>query len=206
MFQKIASDIKFDWTFDDIVDQLDHDVYHGNNIPPDMHDTASSAYFQTFYSKVSTSTNFGTFFPKQAEDVIEKLTVLQDRVRREIKEGILMPSDMLQLFIDKELKSKDVLFLRVDASQGADVHVDQRRAKALNIGFQNSNTCTTYTRPGKELDGFFDDFNKLKAFTMNDGDAYLLDVGQAHAVRSNFPKLKGVKRYIISHNLAKHSQ
>jgi beta-galactosidase beta subunit len=99
-----------------------------------------------------------------------------------------------------------VLFLRLDASVGASPHIDQRRAKALNIGFQNSNTCTTYVREGKDLEGFFDDFGKLQAFTMNDGDAYLLDVGQAHAVRSNVPEAKDLKRYIISHNLAKHNQ
>lgn len=206
MFQHISNNIYFDWNFDDIAHQLEDDVYHGNNIPPDMHDASTSAYFQTFYSKVSTSTNFGTFFPRQAEDIIEKLTTLQDSVREQLKHGILEKTELVQLFLDKELRPKDVLFLRLDASEGASVHVDQRRSKALNIGFQNSNTCTTYVRPGRSLEGFFDDYSKLKAFTMNDGDAYLLDVGQAHSVVSNVPELKGLKRYIISHNLAKHPQ
>jgi len=206
MFQQIASGITFDWNFDDLVDQMSEDIYYGDNIPPDMHDSVKSAYFQSFYSKVSTSTNFGTFFPRQAEDIIEKLTRLQDTVRQQVKEGSLAATDMVQLFLNKELKPKDVLFLRVDASVGASVHVDRRRSKALNIGFQNSNTCTTYVRAGRDLDGFFDDFGKLKAFTMNDGDAYLLDVGQAHAVRSNVPELTNLKRYIISHNLAKYPQ
>jgi hypothetical protein len=201
MFQHIASGITFDWNFDDLVDQLSDDIYYGDNIPPDMHDKANSAYFQSFYSKVSTSTNFGTFFPREAQDVIDKIAQLQENIRQQVKEGSLESNELIQLLLHKELKVKDVLFLRLDASEGSSVHIDRRRSKALNIGFQNSNTCTTYVRPGKELDGFFDDFSKLKAFTMNDGDAYLLDVGQAHAVRSNVPELKGMKRYIISHNL-----
>jgi hypothetical protein len=201
MFQKIATNIKFKWNFDDIIGELSEDVYYGDSIPADMHDRTSTAYFQSFYSKVSTSTNFGTYFPRQAQDVIDKIAELQETVRQQLKEGSLESSEMIELLLQKELKVKDVLFLRLDASEGSSPHLDRRRSKALNIGFQNSNTCTTYIRPDKKLDGFFDDFGELTAFTMNDGDAYLLDVSLAHAVRSNVPELKGLKRYIISHNL-----
>ena len=201
MFKFIASGIKFNWKFDDIIAQMGEDRYYGDNIPTDMHDNMNSAYFQTFYSKVSTSTNFGTYFPAQAEDVLNQIAALQKSVRQQVDAGDLEATELVQLFLDRELLIKDVLFLRIDAAQGSSPHIDRRRKKALNIGFQNSNMCTTYFRPGTDFDNFFDDYSKLTAFTMNDGDAYLLDVGQAHAVKSLVPEAQGIHRYVISHCL-----
>jgi len=201
MFQYIASGIKFDWNFDDIVDQMDEDKYYGDNIPPTMHDETKKAYFQTFYSKVGTSTNFGTYFPKQAEDVLNKIYDIQQTIRKRISNGEMSPTPLVDCLLHQELLIKDVLFLKIDAAQGASPHIDRRRKKSLNIGFQNSNVCTTYFRPGENFDNFFDDYTKLTAFTMNDGDAYLLDVGQAHAVRSTVPDAKNMFRYVISHSL-----
>lgn len=204
MFEHLSSNIKFDWNFDDIISHLKEDVYYGDNIPGGMWDQIDGCYFQTFYSKVSTSTNFCKYFPILAKDVIEKIASLQADTRKKVESGECEKTKLIEMFLDRKLYPEDVLFLRIDPAQGADPHIDKRRQIALNIGFQNSCTCTTYWRPGYELDNFYDDFSKLKAITMNDGDAYLVDVGQSHAVKSNFPELKGIYRYVISHNLARY--
>lgn len=204
LYQHLASDIKFDWNFDDIIHLLKDDVYYGDNIPAGMWDKIDGSYFQTFYSKVSTSTNFYKYFPKYAEDIIDKIAHLQNKVQKEVDSGFIEKTFLIEKFLERKLFPEDVLFLRIDPSQGADPHIDKRRQIALNIGFQNSCTCTTYWREGFELENFYDDFTKLKAITMNDGDAYLVDVGQAHAVQANFPEIKGLQRYVISHNLARY--
>ena len=203
LYQHLSSGIKFDWNFDDLEGKLGPDKYMGENIPSDMYDDISCSYFHTFYSKVGTSTNFSLFFIPESQHIVDKLKELQDKVREDVSKGLVERTELVDLFLEKNILLKDVLFLRMDAGVGATPHVDRRRSKALNIGFQNTCTCTTYFKEGKDFSDFYGDVSKLKAITMNDGDAYLVDVSQAHAVKANFPELAGTQRYIISLNLSK---
>lgn len=204
MFELVDRNIKFDWNFDDIIGQMEEDKYYGDNIPQGMWDKVDGAYFQTFYSKVSTSTNFSKYFPTYAQDVIDKIAALQEKVSKQVSDGLIERSMMIDHLLNRKLFPEDVLFLRMDVNEGASPHIDKRRQIALNIGFQNSCTCTTYFKPGTDVDNFYGDFSRLTALTMNDGDAYLVDVGQSHAVKANFPELTTMKRYVISHNLARY--
>ena len=201
LYQHLDSNIKFSWNFNDIIEKLGEDVYYGTTIPIDMYDSQALSYFQTFFSKVSTSTNFANYFITECDEICSKIIDLQSKTKERLANGELAPSVLTDLFMQKSLLPKDVLFLRMDCSAGADPHIDIRRKYALNIGFQNSNTCTTYIKEGTNVENFYEDFSKLKAITLNDGDAYLMNVGNSHAVKSNFPELSGSKRYIISINL-----
>jgi hypothetical protein len=203
LYKFVASGIKFDWNFNDIADRLGPDLYQGNDIPKFMYDVSDRAYFQTFFSKVSTSTNFWKQFKEQSIDVCDKVIAIQSIVTESIKNGEIERSYLTDALLEKTMRLEDVLFLRMAGNYGADPHCDVRRALALNIGFQNSNMCTTYIKEGKDTEAFYDDMSSLQAFTMNDGDACLINVGHVHSVRSTFPESIDQKRYLISVNLSK---
>jgi hypothetical protein len=202
MFEFVTSGVHFDWSFDDIKDQMKPDVYYGENLPQSIYDDIDGAYFQTFYSKVSLTINFSKYFPELSNQVLSKVLSIQDQVRREVETGHRKLTPLVEILINKNIIHRDILFLRMEINQGSDPHVDRRRAKALNIGFKNSSTCCTYFKPGKDYENFYDDYTKLSGLMMNDGDAWLVDVGQAHSVKTNFPDAKpGEYRYIITVNL-----
>ena len=203
LFEKVADGIKFDWKFSDIVSQFSEDVFRDKDIPTSMFDDSGKAYFQVFYSSVGTSTNFGSIFPDQAQDVCNKVCHIREVVRSEVEAGKRPLTPYIQMLLDCVPRRRDVLFLKAKPGVGADPHLDHRRKIVLNIGFENSCTATTFAKPGYDLEGFYDDYSKLKAFTLNDGDAYIMDVNQAHAVKSLVPAESGLYRYIISYPLIK---
>lgn len=201
LFQKIATNIKFEWSIDDLSSKMLPDVYHGNNIPKFMYDQQDNAYFQTFYSDVSTSTNFWKQFKYESEDIVDKVCLLQQQVKEKCINGEMETTHLIHLLLEKKMSINDALFLRMKCSIGAAPHCDQRRKKALNIGVRNSSTCTTIIKHGTDTDNFFES-NELFEFTMQDGDAYLLNVGEAHAVKTKVPDSQDF-RYIISVNLSR---
>jgi hypothetical protein len=203
LFQYITNNIKFDWSFNDIENKLGNDIYQGNVIPEYMHDNQDIAYFQTFSLKISTTTNFWKQFKYESEDVVDKVLQIQRFVREQTKYKLLSETLLVEHLLNKEMKLNDVLFLRMNSDQGADPHCDRRRACALNIGFENSNTCTTLIKESKSTENFYENLNDLHAFTMNNGEAYLVNVSYAHSVIPLYPNIKNKKRYIISVNLAK---
>ena len=203
MYEFMGTGVRVNWNFNDIGKDMGADVYYGDNVPEQMYDEGSNSYFQTFFSKVGTSTNFSTFFPDQSKEIVYHIIQLRERVRDEVTRGVRPMTEYTRLLLACEPRMRDILFLRTMPGVGTLPHVDIRRKIALNIGFQNSNTATTYARSGTDLENFWDDYSKLKAYTLNDGDAYVMDVSQAHAVRSMLPEDSNVMRYIISYPLIK---
>jgi hypothetical protein len=205
MFEYITNDFKVDWNFDDIIHAFGEDVYHGDNLPVSIYDNRDQCYFQTFYSKVSTSMNFSKFFPEKSQELLSKIQTIQVLVRDMLDKGNIKNVELATLFVNKNIHVRDILFLRMDVGVGASPHVDRRRTKALNIGFQNSNCCTTYFRPDKKLDDFWENPEILKKYTLQDGEVYLMDVGYAHSVVPNENATDDEKRYIITVNLDSNS-
>lgn len=205
VFQKLASDFKFEWDLDDLTSQFGPEIFHGSEVPKYFPDDESRAYFQTFDVGLGTSINFWRQFEKECSDVVDKVKKLQQEVRLKVDSGEYERTELIELLLKKQVRVNDIIVLKMKANQGAMPHIDRRRTKALNIGIKLSSACQTLLRPDSNIvEDFYTREEPPLSYTMNDGDVYLVDVGVPHAVKSNMPDLPDTRyRYILTINLVR---
>jgi hypothetical protein len=87
--------------------------------------------------------------------------------------------------------------IRTIGGSSVPVHCDITRDTCINIGLRNSDTFRTVIGyDSSELDFY----NKpTQSYTMNDGDAYLISIKNAHCVESLITE--ALPRYIITYNM-----
>jgi hypothetical protein len=190
-FVKISSGFVISWDLDKIEEQFVTVV-----IPEGVQihsDPLKRPHWQTYAkSKISFARNFSNNFPKECNEIAEKLRAAQ-----------LMSIENTHQLIDKfmlhAISPDNVGLIKVFPGESVGAHCDVTRSVSINIGLKNSNAGTTYVSDGTNIKEFWQ--QNLSSYTMQDGDVYLLQVKNSHAVKSNVSTNSGLTRYIITYTM-----
>lgn len=203
-FIKLASDFKVDWDIDDITSKMSDDIQIPNNLRSSytdssgiVHDrpyTDSSgiAHWQYYTAGISFSRNFFKNFPHECIDVVIKLKKLQW-----VHCSSSTDNELLLTFINHNIVPNRVNIIRTIGGTNVNVHCDTTRNSCINIGLKNSNTFKTRISESQDVNNFHN--NPTETYTMNDGDAYLINIKNAHSVESLINNVE--PRYLITYNL-----
>lgn len=189
-FIKIASDFTVSWDIDSIVNNISDDIINPYENSSPYSDPSGVAHWQLFSkTNISFARNFFQNFKLQCVEVASKLRKIQKSV---IDDDILTKS-----FVSHNIIPQRVNLIRTIGGFDVDVHCDATRSSCINIGLKNSNTFRTRISDNQDINNFYN--NSTETYTMNDGDVYLISIGNAHCVESltTVPE----SRYIITYNL-----
>jgi len=148
-------------------------------------------FWQTYLNGTAFARDFSFTFPNEAKKITDQIRALQNQVFES-------DSPLIKTFKAATIFPMDLMLLRIN--QDARVHIDGNRAVALNIGLRNSNTKETVISEDTNIENFQE--SKLHSFTMEDGDAYLINTRHPHAVNSISKENCYNPRYIITHTIA----
>jgi hypothetical protein len=148
-------------------------------------------FWQTYLNGTAFARDFSFTFPNEAKKITDQIRALQNQVFES-------DSPLIKTFKAATIFPVDLMLLRIN--QDARVHIDGKRAIALNIGLRNSNTKETVISEDTNIENFQE--SKLHSFTMEDGDAYLINTRHPHAVNSIVKENYNNPRYIITHTIA----
>lgn len=194
VFELIGSNLIISWDpeeltkdFSVIVDEKDRVISLPNGKP----------HWQYFNSGIHFSRNFNIAFPKQCQEIIDILTVLQNNLRTSTPSSLIT-----DVFLKHKLDINKVLVIKVACGKNVDLHYDRTRPFSINIGLKNSDTCLTHVYSGEKVgNGLINENNVKHTLKMRDGDAYLITTSQPHSVESLVSCNESKDRYIISYCL-----
>ena len=189
---KISSEFNLLWSIEELAQQF-VDV----EIPPGVPvyaDPAKQPHWQLFQSRVAFARNFFANFPAQCSEAADQLQLLQHAVRSNSPDHPLVNK-----FLSHAVSADRVGIIRVLPGDSVDPHYDVTRNISINIGLKNSNAGTTYISNNKNIKQFWQ--QNLSSYTMQDGEVYLVEVKNTHAVKSNVNSDSGQTRYIITYSM-----
>lgn len=191
-YVKISSGFNLSWHIEDLAQQ-----FVPVQIPPNVQvyeDPSGRPHWQLFRSRVAFARNFFANFPDQCREAADRLQSLQDAVRSNSPEHPLVDK-----FLSHTVSARRVGIIRVLPGDSVDPHCDVTRNVSINIGLKNSNAGTTYISDNSNVKQFWE--QNLSSYTMQDGEVYLVEVKNAHAVKSNVNPDSGQTRYIITYSM-----
>jgi hypothetical protein len=149
--------------------------------------------WQYFPLNATISTHFSKTFPKEAEEIVSKLKILKEKI---LASGI--ESYAVEKLKQHEINPECITIFKLSSIDTLPPHIDNARTATINIGLKNSNTHNVLV--GRTpIETFWK--NNHKAFVVEDGQAYLLDVRYMHGVVPRTENTDMRTRYIISYNL-----
>jgi hypothetical protein len=194
VFEKLSDSFKVDWDIDDIASKIANNIVDPNQTtntrPRPYSDPSGLAHWQVFSLNIAFARNFYKNFSIECEEVAHKLIQLQSEIDHS-------DNPLVNRFLDHKPDARRVNVIRTIGGSSVPVHCDITRDTCINIGLRNSNTFRTVIGyDSSELDFY----NKpTQSYTMNDGDAYLISIKNAHCVESL--TTESLPRYIITYNM-----
>jgi len=193
LFVKLASNFKVELNLEEMFLQFGPEVIakpsDGKGYVVKSKD--QQVFWQTYLNGTSFARGFSFTFPNEAEKITNQIRMLQNQISQS-------DSPLIKTFKSATIFPIDLMLLRIN--QDAGVHIDGNRRVALNIGLRNSNSKQTVISEDTNIENFQE--SKLHSFTMEDGDAYLINTRHPHAVNSISKENWNSPRYIITHTIA----
>lgn len=195
-FFKFENKVPLNWDMSSILGTITKEFSNTEDSYKIVNIQTDDPYWQYYpYTHTCFTRNFGVNFPKESIEVIEYLKKLQSTTKKEdIKDPV-----MFNTFIKHKFDYKRVGLIKAVAGVDILPHKDNGRKFVINIGLKNSNTCTTYVADSFNNKDFWD--LNPESFTMEDGDAYILNVDKSHAVKSLVAAETKLDRYIVTYRL-----
>lgn len=200
LFFKLCSNFTVSWDIENLLkkfieDKVDPEAEKRKHHLP-YSDPSGKPHWQLFPTGISFSRNFYQNFSAECLEVAIKLKNLQLDIKNKNLDNTLVKE-----FSNCNIFPNRISLIRVLPGRNVSPHIDFTRNYSLNIGLRNSNSGITYISYNQDIE-----FNKYQNspklhFTVNDGDAYILDVSKAHSVESLVPKSSSIIRYLITYNL-----
>jgi hypothetical protein len=195
-FEKISTSFEISWDPEELLAGID--VMSDENETKIIRKNNNAPHWQYYpTTRVYFARNVNHAFTKQCKEVIEKLTIIQDKLKDHP-----VKSWMTESFLKHKLTIDNIGIIKVASGISVDVHRDINRYFALNIGLKNSNTCTTHVYEGPIIEKTLINDTSIKhSFTMQDGDVFFVAVNSPHSVESNINKENNKDRYILTYTL-----
>jgi hypothetical protein len=199
LFKKVASNLKIAFDIEKIEktfieDQMSPSAKH----LPFSH-PSGKPHWQKFPTNIKFARNINSTFPDEMQQLSHQLLMLQEQCRND---KILSEFPIVKIFNEHQINSGAINFIKILPGSDVEAHCDKTRNLALNIGLKNSNSCSTYVIDGTDHINFWN--NPTYSYTMNDGDAWLLSVKNAHALKSHVTLDSNIIRYILTYNIAEY--
>jgi len=191
-YVKISTEFDLTWSIEDLAQQ-----FLEVQIPPNVQvysDPSGRPHWQLFQSRVAFARNFFANFPDQCREAADQLQSLQDALQSDHPEHPLVDK-----FLSHTVSAHRMGIIRVLPGDSVDPHRDVTRNISINIGLKNSNAGTTYISDNSNVKQFWE--QNLSSYTMQDGEVYLVEVKNSHAVKSNVNPDSGQTRYIITYSM-----
>jgi len=199
-FYKFNSNLNLNWKdIDNIFNSITLEFSNDVNSPKVyiLNDTSNPTYWQYYpWTRTRFTRNFGRNFINESKEVINCLALLQSTAKKEDFEDLQMYNSL----INHKFDYKRVQLIKSVAGVDVLPHHDNGRKYVINIGLKNSNTCTTYISESRDTKEFWT--HNPKSFTMQDGEAFLINVDKFHAVKSLVDKDSNLDRYLITYMLS----
>lgn len=190
-FIKIFEGFTVSWNIDAIVGGISSEIEPPRGYFGPYFDPSGIAHWQN-YSKtnIAFARNFFRNFKAECAEVAFKL--------KEIQKNINPDNDLLKLFVEHTVVPQKVNIIRAIGGKSVAVHCDTTRYACINIGLKNSNTFRTRISNNTNIENFYNE--PTETYTMNDGDAYLISIRNAHCVEAltDVP----LPRYIITYTIS----
>jgi hypothetical protein len=193
LFCKLTSNFKIDLDLEKMLLQFGPEVLvkpsdgAGHVITADKD---QQVFWQTYLNGTSFARGFRFTFPNETTEIIDQIRILQSQVSE-------IDSPLIKKFKEAVIRPNDLFLLRV--KRDADPHIDGNRSLALNIGLKNSSSRETIISNDTNIKKFWS--SNLHSFTMEDGDAYLINTTHPHAVKSSAKENWDNPRYLISYSI-----
>ena len=189
-FVKISTGFTISWDINKIEEQfVNVEIPKGVQI---HNDPLKRPHWQTYTSStISFARNFFHNFPAECNEVAEQLRVIQ--------QAAIANHQLIDKFLSHTISAENTGIIKVLAGDSVNAHCDITRNISINIGLKNSNAGTTFISNNKNIEEFWQ--QNLSSYTMQDGDVYLLQVENSHAVKSNVNKDSGLCRYVITYTM-----
>jgi len=192
IFQLLENEIKFKWD----PEELTKNFKVVSNVNGNVISLPGGAYWQYYTSGIYFTRNFYKSFPEICEEIAHLLIQLQNKYCT-----LTDSSYLVNLFVNHKINIDNITLIKVVSGKSVDLHFDRTRSFAVNIGLKNSNTCLTHIYSGKKVVGtLINEENVKHTLRMNDGDVYILEVNQPHAVESLSNINDHKDRYLISYS------
>jgi len=199
-FYKLSSNLKLgiDECLDDILKNIPVELSNNKNSPNVFvwQQSPNEAFWQYYpYTNTRFTRNFGKRFPEISKYIVSQLIILQESVKKEDFSDLRM----YESFIKHKFDYKKVQLTKIVAGFSVLPHIDNGREYVINIGIRNSNTCKVYMSDNRSVKDF--EKQNLQSFIVEDNEAYILNVDNAHAVKTLVSKDSNLDRYLITYML-----
>jgi len=189
-FIKIFEEFKLSWDIDKVVAGITDDIQTPTDHVGPYFDPSGVAHWQFFKStNISFARNFYRNFKLECAEVAYKL--------QEIQKTLIPDNELLCEFLNHTILPQKVNIIRAIGGKNVGVHCDVTRNVCINIGLKNSNTFRTRISNNTDIQNFYT--NPTETYIMNDGDAYLISIKNAHCVEALTKTPE--PRYIITYTL-----
>jgi hypothetical protein len=199
-FHKLASNLNIGISecLDDILHNIPDELSNEKNSPDVFvwNVPKNKAYWQYYpYTRTRFTRNFGRRFPDISKHIAEQLNAL----RSSIKIEAFNDQKMYQAFINHKFDYQRVQLSKIISGIDVLPHIDNGREYVINIGVRNSNTCKVFISDSQNTKDFWQ--GNLQSFVMEDNEAYILNVDNAHAVKPLVKANDNLDRYLITYML-----
>lgn len=190
-FKKI-NNIKIDLSDDicHVIPKIEKTIESFNINGEILKDPTGIPFWQKYPANVSFARNFYINFQDECQKVADELSKIKPEILEALNEVDILNPDI------KFIPHK-VGLMRLYTGTSILPHTDINRSICINIGLKNSNSAITYVSD-YQVENFWN--NPLETYQMEDGDVYLLNVKNTHAVKPAYEN-NNVDRYIITYTL-----
>lgn len=139
-------------------------------------DPKGNAHWQFFESNIMFGRNFYYNYRLECIEVVEKLKVIQEKLRKEQS-----PNYLTKIFLNHKIEPSRVNLLKTIPGKDIKLHKDITRGLCINIGLKNSNKWETIISKDNDINNF--NSSQKNTFLINDGDAYIVLINNPHTAK-----------------------
>jgi hypothetical protein len=199
LFKKIADSVPALFDIEELEKTFIEDQFNPIE-EPIIHPSGKPHWQYYIKTQLYVARNMSNTFPSEMNKICEQLKCIQNQCKAD---DFLNKNSLVKEFCSSPITAENISFIKIPpknknaTGHTIQPHCDIGRKLALNIGLKNSNSCTTHIIDSTTATDFSN--HEQYSYNMNDGEAWLLKVSNAHAVTSHSDT---VSRYILTYTVA----
>lgn len=167
-------------------------INNGRGVYSDLN---GNAHWQIFGSDILFGRNFYSNYKLECIEVIEKLKIIQEKLREEH----YTTNYLMEIFLNHKIEPGRVNLLKTIPGKDIKLHKDITRGVCINIGLKNSNKWETIISKDNDIDNFNN--SEKNTFLINDGDAYLMLINNPHTAKCLNKSDLESSRFLITYTI-----
>jgi hypothetical protein len=162
-----------------------------------IHVPPGQAHWYLFDKKdIKFAKNFYQNYKNECIEIADQLIQIQKMYSTEYANS---NNYLISTFINSTISPHRINLISTVPGKDIKLHRDVTRTICINIGLKNSNKWETYISEDPKIENFNN--SKKHAFTMQEGDAYILDIKNPHYAKCIEPTDISSTRYVCTYNV-----